>query len=103
MIGIGKWKCSVDTMMFKGSAILEIIDNNGEYDFKLDAGDINIPEVNVSNVKAEGNKLEAVATSPVLPGKEVPISLEFDGDTVTGYLKVPFLGKVKLKEGTRIG
>ncbi|MBQ3150879.1 MAG: hypothetical protein IJB86_06505 [Clostridia bacterium] len=103
MIGLGKWSCRVDTMMFRGTATLNIYDNNGEYGFELDAGGLDIPEVNVSNIVENGNTLEAVATTPALPGKEVPISLEFDGDVFTGFLKVPFIGKVKLKDGKRIG
>ncbi len=103
MIGLGKWSCRVDTMMFRGTAILSIYDNNGEYGFDLDASGIDIPEINVSDIVENGNTLEAVATTPLLPGKEVPITLEFDEDTFTGFLKVPLIGKVKLKDGKRIG
>lgn len=90
-------------MMFRGTATLDIYDNNGEYGFDLDASGIDIPDVKVSKIVENGNTLEAVATTSALPGKEVPLSLEFDGDTVTGFLKVPFIGKVKLKDGKRIG
>lgn len=103
MIGLGKWSVRVDTMMFRGTATINVFDNNGEYGFELDASGIDIPDVKVSNVVENGNKLDAVATTSALPGKEVPLSLEFNGYEVTGFLKVPFIGKVKLKDGKKIG
>ena len=103
MIGLGKWSCSVDTMMFRGEAELCISDNNGAYDFKVDAKGIAMPAYEVSEITEDGSTLTAIVTSPVLPGKQVPVSLTFDGDTVTGFVKIPLLGKIKLKNGHRIG
>ena len=33
----------------------------------------------------------------------VDISVEINGDTFTGYIKVPFLGKIEIKNGRKIG
>lgn len=102
MIGLGTWKCHVDTMFFKGDAQINIFDNNGEYGFELDIPDMSVPDVQIKSITEDGNTLSAVANVDVLPGKDIEISLTFDGDTVNGMLKVPFLGKIKLKNGVRV-
>jgi hypothetical protein len=33
----------------------------------------------------------------------VDISVEINGDTFAGYIKVPFFGKIEIKNGKRIG
>lgn len=103
MIGIGKWECSIDTMMFRATAVVTIAEKDGKYDFKIETDDVRVPPYRVSDIVENGNNLSAVVTSPLLPGKEVPVSMDFDGDTVSGYIKVPVLGKVKLKNGKKIG
>ena len=103
MIGLGKWSCSIDTMMYRGDAILTIADNGGAYSFTAEVPGVKMPEYHVSNITEDGNTLTAIVTTPVLAGKELPISLTFDGDVVTGFAKVPLLGKIKLKNGKRIG
>ena len=103
MIGIGKWECSVDTMMFRGEGIVTIADKNGEYDFAVEAKGVKMPQYSIDSVTEEGNTLSAVVTTPMLPGKEVPIQMTFDGDVFTGFAKIPLLGKIKFKNGPRIG
>lgn len=102
MIGIGKWSFSIDTMMFRGSAILTIADKNGEYEITAEVPGMQMPEYSVKDVKEDGDTLTAVVMTPLLSGKELPISLTFDGDVLTGYGKVPLLGKVKFKNGQRV-
>ncbi len=102
MIGLGTWKFHVDTMLFKGDAIIKIFNNGGEYDFELDVKDVDIPDISVKDINEDGDTLTAVGSTSMLPGKDIPISLTFSGDTVTGFVKVPLIGKIKLKEGTRI-
>ncbi|MBQ2775728.1 MAG: hypothetical protein IJF40_07580 [Clostridia bacterium] len=102
MIGLGTWQCSVDTMFFSGTAEVRVFDNNGEYGFELKVPNVDIPKIDVKEVIEEGNTINAVATAALLPGKEINLSLEFDGDTFTGFVKVPFIGKVKIKDGKKI-
>ena len=102
MIGIGTWMCHVDTMLFKGDAKIKIFDNGGQYGFDLDVKDIDLPDIAVKDIVEDGDTLTATAITSMLPGKEIPITLTFDGDTVDGSLKVPFVGKVKLKNGRKI-
>ena len=101
MIGIGKWVCHVDTMFFRGDAHLSLFDNNGEYSFDLSLPDMSIPEVVIKDVTEDGNTLHAIANVDLLPGKDIDVTLTFDGDTFEGLLKVPFIGKIKLKDGKR--
>ena len=35
MIGLGKWTGDIETSMLCGNAMVEITDNNGEYDFSV--------------------------------------------------------------------
>ena len=102
MIGIGTWLCHVDTKLFRGDAKIKIFDDGGKYGFDLDVNDLDIPDIAVKDIVEEGDTLTAVATTSMLPNKEIPITLTFDGDTVNGSLKVPFVGKVKLKNGKKI-
>lgn len=103
MIGIGKWSFSIDTMMFRGSAILTIADNNGAYEISAEVPGVTLPPYTIKDIQEEGdNTLNAVIMTPLLSGKELPVSLTFDGDVITGYGKVPLLGKVKFKNGKRV-
>ncbi len=102
MIGIGTWECKVDTMFFKGTAQVKIFDNNGEYGFDVIIPDFDVPDITVLSVEEDGNDIDAVVQTSLLPGKDINLSVSIDGDDITGFLKIPFVGKVKLKDGHRI-
>ena len=103
MIGLGSWSVSIDTMMFRGNAVLTISDKDGAYDFAVQVDKLEkIPPYTIERVTEDGNTLEAVITTPLMSGKELLLSMTFDGDTLTGFAKVPLLGKIKLKNGHRV-
>lgn len=102
MVGIGTWSCRVDTMFFSGSGTIKVFDDNGKYGFNLDIPGVKVPDITIKSVEENGNKVHAVVTSSVMPNKEMEIDVEFSADTFTGFIKVPILGKVKLKDGKRI-
>lgn len=78
MTGLGKWICSVNTIFFSGDVKFEISDKDGE--------------------------ITVTAQTSLLPGKDVVLFLEFDDDdTCEGYVKVPMVGKIKLRNGKKIG
>lgn len=101
MIGIGKWEASINTMLFRGTGRVTISDKNGQYDFKLEIVGENVPAFRVTDVVEEGNTLRAVAESDMFNGKKIPVTATFDGDSVVGTAKLPFIGNIKLN-GHRI-
>lgn len=101
MIGIGKWEASINTMLFRGTGRVTISDKNGQYDFKLEIVGEKVPAFRVTDVVEEGNTLRAVAESDMFKGKKIPVTATFDGDSVVGTAKIPFIGNIKLN-GHRI-
>lgn len=106
MVGIGKWAAKVNTLVFKGEINIEIKDNNGEYDinFELPEKFKNI-EIKYYDVHAVGNTIYGKGEITLLPGKVIEAAVTFEGDKMTGSLKLPFLGnkEIKLKDGRRVG
>ena len=102
MIGLGKWACNVNTMFFSGEVKINVFDDNGSYGFELDIPGIQIPDINIKKVEEDDDTINAVAQTSLLPGKDVELTITFDGDEFDGFLKIPFLGKVKFKDGHRI-
>ena len=105
MLGIGKYKEQINNMFFKGEAIFELLDNGGRYDIKieLEDKDIDMPEIDITEASVEDNTLIAKASSPAFPGKDVDVTLTFEDDKCNGFLKIPFVGKVKIKDAEKIG
>ncbi|MBO5895654.1 MAG: hypothetical protein J6Q83_00010 [Clostridia bacterium] len=105
MIGLGKYKADINNMFFKGEAIFELKDNNGKYEIEieLEDKDIEMPDINIVDAEEDGNTLTAKATSPEFPGKAVDVSLTFEDEKCNGFLKIPFVGKVKIKDAVKIG
>jgi len=89
-------------MFFKGEAGFNIVDNNGEYGFEMVIKDTEIPEFEITGVAEDGNSLTITCQTSLLPGKDITAFLEFEEDTFTGYMKIPFIGKIKLKDGKRV-
>ena len=105
MLGIGKYKAQINNMFFKGEAIFELIDNGGKYDIKveLEDKDLDMPEIIIAETSVEDNTLIAKAQSPMFPGKDVDVNLTFEDNKCNGFLKIPFVGKVKIKDAEKIG
>ncbi len=101
MLGTGVWKVPVNSMFFKGTAKITVIDNNGEYDFKFEVPGFDVPEMDISNLTVSGNTLSADATCDMLKGKILHIDVTFDETTCEGILHGPMGIKIKLN-GTKI-
>ncbi|MBQ2903477.1 MAG: hypothetical protein IJE48_03685 [Clostridia bacterium] len=102
MIGLGKWACNVNTMFFSGEVKLNVFDNNGEYGFEVDIPGIQIPDIEIKSVEEDDDTVNAVVQTSLLPGKDIDLCVTFDGDEFDGFLKIPFIGKVKFKDGHRV-
>ncbi len=104
MIGLGKWSGDIETSVISGNAIVEIKDNNGEYDFSVTVPSLKkIPDFRVYNIKENGNCLSGKAEIDFMGKMTVDVFAEINGDTFTGYIKVPFFGKIEIKNGRKIG
>ena len=103
MIGLGNWSVSIDTMMFRGDAVLTIADKDGAYDFSVQVAKLEkMPPYAIESVTEDGDTLTIVITTPMLSGKQITANMTFEGDTLTGFAKVPLLGKIKFKNGHRV-
>ena len=96
MLGLGVWEVPVNSMFFKGTAKITVRDNNGEYEFKFEVPGFNVPEMEISNLKINGNTLSADATCDMLKGKMLHTDVTFSETTCTGILKGPMGVKIKL-------
>lgn len=105
MLGIGKWKFTVDVFLYKGDVIINIAENNGEY--------VITPEIpgfheeltyELLEAKVIGNTLHVAAAATLLPGKKVLSGdLTFDGDKCVAKADIPYLGFLDLGVGVKIG
>jgi len=103
MLGLGTWEFNVDTMFYRGKVLLIVKEKDGAYDMDIDiVGMDSTPPFAVLSMNVEGNTVSGAAQTDLLKGKEIPYSITFDGDTATGFLKVPFMGKINLKNGARV-
>ncbi|MCQ2463844.1 MAG: hypothetical protein MJ177_10690 [Clostridia bacterium] len=107
MTGIGKWQGNVNIQIlrFSGDVFITIEDNNGEY-----AVDIKLPpqlekvKLNFSSIEETGdNGLKGKGKLLTPAGRELNFEagVEFDGDDMTGYLKIA-IANIKIKNGHRI-
>ena len=103
MIGIGKYKVNIDHMFFKGEAVFEIDFKNNNYELEIEIDDADFDmDVTITEFEEDDDTLDAKATVAILPGKEIDVHLTFDDDGCNGYLKIPFVGKIKIKDAVRI-
>lgn len=103
MIGLGKWTGEIHTSIISGNAIVEITDKNGEYDFNVTVPSLKkLPNFTVYDIKEKGNQLSGKAEIDLMGKMKVDVCVEINGDTFTGYIKVPFLGKIEIKNGRKI-
>ncbi|MDR1629472.1 MAG: hypothetical protein LBS36_04570 [Oscillospiraceae bacterium] len=104
MIGIGKWAGRVDTIFFKGDVTIVIKDVDGQYDFDIELNaNMDIPEFKFYDIVEEGNTLSGKGEVSLLPGKVIDANLTFEGDTMQGFLKIPYVGKIKIKDAKKVG
>ena len=100
---LGKWKFYIDTMFYRGDAFLTVKELNGEFDISTEIPGMAVPKITYSNIEWDGNTVTGNAKADFLQGKDVPFSVTFEGDTANGFLKAPFIGKIKLKNGEKVG
>lgn len=104
MIGLGKYKAKINNMFFKGDAIFELENDGGKYgmEIELQGADFGMPDFELKNAAENGNTLTATATTSLLPGKDIEVELTFEDDKCNGFLKIPFIGKIKIKDAVKL-
>lgn len=100
---IGKWQGRADTPFFKGSALVEIFDNGGEYGFNAEVqGFDKLPKFTVYNIQEGENSLKGSADINMFGRITAEIEVHFNGDTFTGEIRLPVFGTVQILDGRRI-
>ena len=102
MLGLGKWKVNVDTKFYKGEAFLIIGEEDGEYNVRTELAGGKRPDFSFSNLRAEGNTITGTARHSMLQGKMIPFSATFEDGKVSGFLDVPFVGMITIKDGVKV-
>ena len=97
MLGTGTWHLKIGNMFYSGDITLRVFDDGGKYGFEMTA-----PEVEIKRLSTVGNHLSATVTARELRGRDAQIELDFTDTSVSGSAKVPLIGTVTIKEGTKI-
>ena len=101
MLGLGKWKFDLKTMIYTGEAQIELYDNNGQYGLRILKPEMETPQITVKELVEKDDTIKAVISVSLLPHSNLTLVFQFTDNTVEGYVKVPFLGKIPIK-GVRI-
>ena len=70
-------------------------------EIEIDNADFDL-DVTILEAEEFENVFDAKATVEILPGKEIDVHLVYDDDKCNGYLKIPFVGKIKIKDAVKI-
>ncbi|MBQ5824049.1 MAG: hypothetical protein IIW48_04505 [Clostridia bacterium] len=101
MVGLGKWACTVDSMLYRGEVTVNILEKDGKYDFELELPGVDIPEYTIKSIDVTEDSLSAVVSIAML-GKDAQLDINFEEDSFSGIIKLPLIGKIKLKDGHKI-
>lgn len=98
-----KYKAKINNMFFKGDAVFGITYNDGKYgmDIDLEGAEFDMP-VEITEVIEDSDTFIAKATTSLLPDRIIDMSLTFEDDECNGFLKIPFIGKVKIKDAVKL-
>ncbi|MBQ8183618.1 MAG: hypothetical protein IJ025_06945 [Clostridia bacterium] len=101
-----KYKAKINNMFFKGDAVFGITYTDGKYGMEIDLEgaefDMPVEIIEAQLEYSEENTFIAKATTELLPEKIIDITLTFEDDKCNGFLKIPFIGKVKIKDAVKV-
>jgi len=103
MLGLGKWKFTVDTRFYKGEAYLIVAGKDGEYDIHSELANGKRPDFRFGKLQAEGNTITGVAQHSLLQGHSIPFSATFEDGAASGFLDVPMVGMIKFSNAEKVG
>ncbi len=98
-----KYKAKINNMFYKGDAVFGIICNDGKYGMEIDleGAEFDMP-VEIIEAEVVDTTFIAKATTSLLPEKNIDITLTFEDDKCNGFLKIPFIGKIKIKDAVKV-
>jgi len=108
MLGLGTWEFHVDTMFYRGRALLAVAEKDGGYDVQLDIPGMDaIPPIEIVSIESEDNEIFGTARNALLGSQTVSFRIAFSVDengaeAASGFMKVPFIGKISFKDGKKI-
>lgn len=102
MLGTGTWHLKIGNMFYNGDITIRVFDNGGNYGFEIIEPKMATPQVEIKRLSTVGSHLSATVTARELRGRDAQIELDFTDTTVSGSAKVPLIGTVTVKEGTKI-
>lgn len=104
MLGIGKWKGEISTIVLKGTVFFEIAHDGKNY-----LVDIRLPEpmnkvkIAFDEIHEDGNSLVGTGSISVMKNKTVETKITFEENgRVKSFMKIPMLGKVVMKNVERV-
>jgi len=103
MIGLGKWKFTVNTRFYSGEAFLIVGEKDGEYDIYAELANGKRADFRFSKLQAQGSTITGVAHHSLLQGNSIPFGATFEGGAASGFLDVPFIGMIKFSNGEKVG
>lgn len=106
IIGIGKWQGEIRTAFFSAKGVVEIRDNNGNYEFIFELPNkYKNTEIIYHEIKEISNDTLLIkAEASLFPKKTAVIKITFKGNKLFGVIYAPIMGGITLKiqNGKRI-
>ncbi len=104
MIGIGKWQITLNTNILSRTAVVEIKDCDGNYDVSVISPGFTVPPYKLLKVETvDENTLVGHFEITDLPAKYVTVRAVFTEDTISGFIKIPLIGRLEFTDGKKIG
>lgn len=103
MINAVSYKADICNGYFKGDTSLKITYENGNYIFEIVGDSLDFDtNIEIKEISESECTLTARLEMGFMPGKIADIRLTFTDDTCNGYLKIPFIGKIKIANAVKI-
>ena len=105
-IGIGSWAGKISLRLARGEVKFTIgEDANGDYKIDVELpGALKTAKIKFMDLKeeADGKTISGMGTISILPGRKLQGAFTFEGDTFTGEIHGPVVGKIWITDGHRI-
>ena len=98
-----KYKAKINNLFFKGDAVFGMTCTDGKYGMEIDleGAEFDMP-VEITEAEVVDTTIIAKATTTLLPEKIIDVNLTFEDDKCNGFLKIPFIGKIKIKDAMKV-